>query len=242
MENVITIQPTATVGQIFQRKEFSDVLSRPKLQDLPPDADPSTDVNYYSIAMTKHVAEMVEMAKGKKKQDLPTVHKSSKKQVSTTQPEICHYFREGKMQTDTDVVTVEIHQDKDTVNVHGDIETFVPETPATKNTDVVTVKIHQDKDTVNIHGDIQIFVPETPATEENVPIEEKTVEIKHIEPEDVPTETVEIQSTETDNETEEENIPSTSKSTIQKDVTEDDKGRANQITMPTLDKINKMKI
>ena len=83
-ENVITTQPTATVGQIFQRQEVSDVLSRPKLQDLPPDADPSTDVNYYSIAMTKCVAEMVEMAKTKKKQDLPTVYKSSKKQVSTT--------------------------------------------------------------------------------------------------------------------------------------------------------------
>ena len=211
MENVITTQPRATVGQIFQRKEVSDVLSRPKLQDLPPDADPSTDVNYYGIAMTKRVAEMVEMAKTKKKQDLPTVHKSSKKQVSTTQPEISHFFREQKMQTDADVVTIEIDHDEDSVNVHGDIE---------------------------------IFVPETPATEQNVPIEEKTVEIKNvaIEPEDVATETVEIQSTETENETEEENIPSTSKSNIQKDVTKDDKGEANQITMPTLEEINKMKI
>ena len=123
--------------------------------------------------------------------------------------------------------------------------------------DVVTIEIDQDEDSVNVHGDIEIFVPETPATEQNVPIEEKTVEIKNIEPEDVATETVqiqstetedfatetvEIQSTETENETEEENIPSTSKSNIQKDVTKDDKGGANQITMPTLEEINKMKI
>ena len=108
--------------------------------------------------------------------------------------------------------------------------------------DVVTVEIDQDEDSVNVHGDIEIFVPETPASKQNIPIEEKTVEIKNIEPEDVATETVEIQSTETENKTEEENIPLTSKSNIPKDVTKDDKGGANQITMVTLEEINKMKI
>ena len=67
-EDVITEQPKRTIDDFFP-KEMSyrqEVEKLPKLNELPPDADDTTRINYGGIPMTKQVAEELEKNKKKK--------------------------------------------------------------------------------------------------------------------------------------------------------------------------------
>ena len=68
-EDVITEQPKCTIDDFFP-KEMSycqEVENLLKLNELPPDADRTTQINYSGIPMTKQVAEELEKTKEKRR-------------------------------------------------------------------------------------------------------------------------------------------------------------------------------
>ena len=83
-EEVITEQPKRTIDDFFPKtRSFTkEVQNLPKLSDVPATADRLTRVNYSGIPMTKEVAETLEQGKKKKRDEIATVHSSSKKNVT----------------------------------------------------------------------------------------------------------------------------------------------------------------
>ena len=78
-EDVIMEQPKCTLDDFFP-KEMSyrqEVENLPKLNELPPDADHTTRINYGGIPMTKQVAEELEKNKREKKDEIAAVHKKN---------------------------------------------------------------------------------------------------------------------------------------------------------------------
>ena len=78
-EDVITEQPKRTIDDFFP-KEMSyrqEVENLPKLNELPPDPDHTTRINYGGIPMTKQVAEELEKNKRKSKNEIAAVHKKN---------------------------------------------------------------------------------------------------------------------------------------------------------------------
>ena len=76
-EDVIMEQPKRTINDFFP-KEMSyhqEVENLPKLNELPPNADHTTRINYGRIPMTKQVAEELEKNKRKSKNEIAAVHK-----------------------------------------------------------------------------------------------------------------------------------------------------------------------
>ena len=78
-EDVKTEQPKRTIDDFFP-KEMSyrqEVENLPKLNELPPDADHTTQINYSGIPMTKQVAEELEKKKRERKNEIVAVHKKN---------------------------------------------------------------------------------------------------------------------------------------------------------------------
>ena len=78
-EDVIMKQPKHTIDSFFP-KEMSyceEVENLLKLNELPPDADRNTRINYSGIPMTKQVAEELEKKKREKKKKIAPVHQKN---------------------------------------------------------------------------------------------------------------------------------------------------------------------
>ena len=83
-EEVVTEQPKCTIDDFFPKtRSFTEeVQNLPKLSDVPASADCETCVNYSSIPMSKQVVEILEQGKKKKRDEIATVHRLSKKNVT----------------------------------------------------------------------------------------------------------------------------------------------------------------
>ena len=87
-EEVITDQPKRTIDDFFPktRSYSEEVQQLPKLSEVPVAADRETQVNYSGIPMSKQLAKKFEQGKKEKRDEIATVHTSSKK----TSPVVKH--------------------------------------------------------------------------------------------------------------------------------------------------------